>query len=102
MDGFASAIIQNLYYLNRIAMAIKNATNQLFGNNRMREEELRSIKGGYKQIPGLGGGVSSTGLLDWGEIEIRLTGLNLTASSGREGSQTPAQKGPGYAGWLGR
>lgn len=83
-------------------MAIKKATNQLFSNSRLQEQELRSIKGGYKQIPGLGGGVSSTGLLDWGEIEIRLTGLNLTASAGREGSQPPAYKGPGYAGWLGR
>lgn len=37
----------------------------------------REVKGGYKKLPGHPGGVGSTGMVNWGEIEVR-TELSAT------------------------
>lgn len=52
-------------------MATSKSTLSTFEQQALPAANLRTIKAGYKEIPGIGGGTTSTGYVDWGEIEIR-------------------------------
>jgi hypothetical protein len=52
-------------------MASKKSTLDQFQENALTEEAIKEIKGGEKNVPGYPGGAGSTGIIDWGEIEIR-------------------------------
>ena len=54
-------------------MATHKFTLSTFKKNALQSADLKAVKAGYKSIPGIGGGVTSTGYVDWGEIEIRAT-----------------------------
>ena len=57
-------------------MAKKSLTLQHFEAAKLTRGQASRTKGGYKEVPGLPGGTGSVGLIDWGEIEIRLVGMS--------------------------
>ena len=61
-------------------MARKTFTFNQFAQQELAEKQLQQTKGGYKHITGIPGGTGSTGLIDWGEIEVRV--YNLVQHSG--------------------
>ena len=52
-------------------MAKEKITLDKFQDKALDQEQRRSVKGGFKQVPGIPGGSGSNGLVDWGEMEIR-------------------------------
>jgi hypothetical protein len=63
-------------------MARKKSTLTTFQAAQLSEETAQQVKGGYKGIPGIPGGYGTTGLIDWGEVEIREGGLMVLPPSG--------------------
>jgi hypothetical protein len=63
-------------------MARTKSTLSTFRTAQLSDETTQQVKGGYKGIPGIPGGYGTTGLIDWGEVEIREGGLQVLPSSG--------------------
>ena len=47
-------------------------TLDAFRVKAISKEKSQAVKGGFKWIPNTGGGSGSNGLVDWGELEIRV------------------------------
>lgn len=60
-------------------MAKQKRTLQQFKAASLSEAKQKTIKGGFKIVAGLPGGVSSTGMIDWGEVEIRVYGFSSSS-----------------------
>lgn len=59
-------------------MAKQKRTLQDFQATSLSEAKQKTIKGGFKLVADLPGGVSSTGMIDWGEVEIRVYGFSAS------------------------
>ncbi len=53
-----------------------------FSEKKLQKDESRKVKGGYKWVPGMPGGSNSNGLVDWGEMEIRVEPIAAVNWSG--------------------
>ena len=53
-------------------MSKEKLTLDNFKKKALTEEACKSVKGGYKSVPGIPGGSGSNGQVDWGELEIRV------------------------------
>ncbi|MCB0642446.1 MAG: hypothetical protein KDC44_12440 [Phaeodactylibacter sp.] len=78
-------------------MATSKFTLSTFEQQALPASDLRALKAGYKEIPGIGGGTTSTGYVDWGEIEIRADSDLVLQDGPVVGALR--KKGSGYVGF---
>jgi hypothetical protein len=70
-----------------------NDTWNSFADRMLSSEEAREVKGGYKKLPGHSGGYGSTGMVHWGEIEVR---NSISATGGVQLSPSPGPRRGGH------
>ena len=66
-----------------------NDTWNSFADRKLSDKEALEVKGGYKKLPGHSGGYSSTGMVNWGEIEVR---NSISATGGVQLSPAPGPR----------